>query len=374
MYYFKFMPEESIVLEQCEIISPLGNISETVADLIDGTSAIVPGPCFNVPVSCAPFQDERCRRLNFAASLLRQAIDLKELDALNTVFIFCCAKGDIGALEDRGMDRNQSFLPPLPGAQARHVQNMLLPGCPRTITVSNACASGAIGVETAKDLLESGAFTHAVVFGFDSISRFVVTGFSSLGALSPKGARPFDESRDGLTIGEGACVALLTRRAPFTGDVCIDGGGSSNDANHRTGPSRTGDGLLRAARAALIDATIAPSEIGAIKCHGTATAYNDAMEAKALTQLFDNNIPVCCSVKGAIGHTSGAGSLLEIILAAEFLKRHVLPPTAGFSSLGVDENVPVSSEPQAFDQNALLCLSAGFGGINAAVVLREHVP
>jgi 3-oxoacyl-[acyl-carrier-protein] synthase-1 len=169
-------------------------------------------------------------------------------------------------------------------------------------------------------------------------------------------------------------MALLTRRKPFTGDICIPGAGSSNDANHRTGPSRTGDGLFRAARSALIDAHITAPELGAVKCHGTATAYNDAMEAKALNILFDGNIPMCCSVKGAIGHTSGAGSLLEILLAAEFLKRHVLPPTAGFSSLGVEETVPVSPEPQAFDKNTLLCLSAGFGGVNAAVVLREEGP
>jgi 3-oxoacyl-[acyl-carrier-protein] synthase-1 len=325
-------------------------------------------------VSYAPFQDERCRHLDFAASVLGQTIDFKELDPASTVFIFCCAKGDISALENRGPDKNQSHFLPLPGAQAQYAQNMLIPGCPRTITISNACASGAIAVETAKELLENGAFAHAVVFGFDSISRFVATGFFSLNALSPTAARPFDVSRDGLTLGEGACIALLTKRTPYSGDVCIQGAGTSNDANHRTGPSRTGDGLLRAARAALIDAHITAIEIGAVKCHGTATAYNDAMEAKALSALFDKNIPVCCSVKGAIGHTSGAGSLLEIILAAEFLKRHMLPPTAGFSSLGVEEAVPVSSEPQAFDMNTLLCLSAGFGGVNAAVVLREVAP
>jgi 3-oxoacyl-(acyl-carrier-protein) synthase len=368
------MAENSVVLEQCEIISPLGNLSETVADLIDGTSAIVPGPCFNVPVPCAPFQDERCRHLDFTASRLKRAIDFEELDVANTVFIFCCAKGDISSIEDRALHKNRSFPLPLPGAQAQYVQNMILPGCPRTMVISNACASGAIAVETAKDLLLGGVFKHALVFGFDSISRFVVTGFFSLNALSPKGARPFDESRDGLTIGEGACIALLTKRTPFTGDICIAGAGSSNDANHRTGPSRTGDGLLRAARAALIDARATAPEIGAVKCHGTATAYNDAMEAKALDQLFNKSIPACCSVKGAIGHTSGAGSLLETIIAAEFLKRHALPPTAGFSSLGVEENVPVSSEPQTFEQNTMLCLSAGFGGINAAVVLREQLP
>ena len=86
-----------------------------------------------------------------------------------------------------------------------------------------------------------------------------------------------------------------------------------------------------------------PAQIGGIKCHGTATKYNDAMEAKAITSLFGEEIPPCFSIKGAIGHTSGAGSLLEICVAAECLRRRLAPPTAGFSTLGVDEPVPVSA-------------------------------
>jgi 3-oxoacyl-[acyl-carrier-protein] synthase I len=210
-----------------------------------------------------------------------------------------------------------------------------------------------------------------LVFGFDAISRFVATGFNSLAALSPSGARPFDAARDGLTIGEGAAIALLTYREPYRDDIIIAGAGSSNDANHRTGPSRTGDGLFRAARAALHDAALRPADIGGIKCHGTATKYNDAMEAKAIVGLFGEAVPPCFSVKGALGHTSGAGSLVEILIAAECLRRRLVPPTAGFSILGVDEQIPVSASPQRLNANTMLCLSAGFGGINAAVVLTE---
>lgn len=368
------MPEKSVVLEHYEIISPLGNLSETVADCIDGISAIRPGPCFDVPVSWAPFKDQQCRDLRHAAALLKPSLDVSELDPAVTLFLYCCAKGDIGALESHAAHGEENgAISPLPGGQAEFVKNMIFPDAARTMAVSNACASGAIAVETAKELLQAGDFTHAIIFGFDAISRFVTTGFHSLSALSPTASRPFDAGRDGLTIGEAACIALLSRRAPFDGDIVVEGAGSSNDANHRTGPSRTGDGLMRAARAAMIDAQWRDGEpIGAIKCHGTATAYNDAMEAKALEGLFGPIIPPCCSLKGAIGHGSGAGSLLETLVAAQCLERHILPPTVGFQSLGVEEKIPVSAEPQLFKQNTLLCLSAGFGGINAALLLREH--
>jgi 3-oxoacyl-(acyl-carrier-protein) synthase len=248
-------------------------------------------------------------------------------------------------------------------------------------TVSNACASGAVAVEMAREMLVEGVARRIVLFGLDTLSQFVVTGFHALNALSPLGARPFDAARDGLTPGECAAAAVLTMREVRPGDIIIAGAGSSNDANHRTGPSRTGDGLLLASQAALRDAGFPPSEVGAVKCHGTGTVYNDAMEAKALTALFGDRIPPCASVKGALGHTSGAGSLLEILIAAECLRRRSLPPTAGYRAHGVEEPLPLSSAAQpvigpsmpgtAVPGAAVLCLSAGFGGINAAVVLRE---
>jgi 3-oxoacyl-(acyl-carrier-protein) synthase len=114
-----------------------------------------------------------------------------------------------------------------------------------------------------------------------------------------------------------------------------------------------------------------PREIGAVKCHGTATLYNDAMEAKAIHRLFGEKCPPCVSFKGAIGHTSGAGSLLEILLASLCLKKRLLPPTAGYKQHGVEEDIAVSAKPQPVEKATALCLSAGFGGVNAAAIIRE---
>jgi 3-oxoacyl-[acyl-carrier-protein] synthase-1 len=364
-----------VVLEQGEILCGLGTLEETVTDLFENGCAIVPGPCFGVPVSFAPFKDKTWQSLSAGAQRLVSAIDVSLLDKDKTVFLFCAAKGDISPLEDlcTGGKQPQAFLPLL-SSQAKHVESVCAIPAARTIVISNACASGAIGMEVAHELLTGGMFESAVLFGFDGISRFVATGFHALSALSPSGAKPFDAQRDGLTLGEGGGIAVLTYREPFEGDIVVAGAGSANDANHRTGPSRTGDGLFRAARAALQNANMPISGIGAVKCHGTATKYNDAMEAKAIVSMFGEDVPPCFSIKGAIGHTSGAGSLIEILIAAECLKRRRVPPTCGYSIHGVDEAIPVSASPQQLSLQSMLCLSAGFGGINAAVVIREHTP
>jgi len=364
---------DAVVIEQGEILCSLGQLQETVSDIFENQSAIIPGPCFGVPVSYAPFKNHAWRGLATAARALRNAIDAADLDKNETVFIFCAAKGDLTPLEDSFTLKNNPIdFSPLLFSQASHVKTVLGIADCRSIVVSNACASGAIGVQIAREMLMDGTCKNAVLFGFDGVSRFVATGFNSLSALSKTSAKPFDALRDGLTLGDGACVAVLSYREPFEDDIVVMGAASSNDANHRTGPSRTGEGLYRAAASALHDAMMAPHAIGAVKCHGTATSYNDAMEAKAIASLFGKEIPPCFSIKGAIGHTSGAGSLLEIMVAAECLRRRKVPPTCGFETLGVDEQLPIYAAAQTLDRQSMLCLSAGFGGINAAVVLAEH--
>ena len=323
-----------------------------------------------VPAAWCGFPEEWMRDLRLAIPALARQSAAKLPDESSTLFIYCAAKGDIRILDCPG----DNLPPPVLSSQADIAAESLGLAKATRIAVSNACASGSIALETAWDLLEHGPFTEAIIVGYDSLSRFVATGFHSLGALSPDGARPFDKNRNGLTLGEGAALAVVSRREALPGEIVIAGCGSTNDANHRTGPSRTGDGLLAAASRAMRQAGIGSADLGAVKCHGTATPYNDAMEAKAIAGLFGaGTIAPCVSLKGALGHTSGASSLLEVLVMSECLKRREIPGTAGFTDLGVDEPIPVSSSSQAFVSGArsALCLSAGFGGVNAAVVLRE---
>jgi len=364
---------KSVVLEHAEILTPFGNLAETIADLLAGESAIRAGPCFGVEAAFASFPDVKFRDIFCCISYFASRIPFPETDPASTIFIYCAAKGDIRAIEDiKFSGASTAPVSPLLDMQARSICESLAIAPAKIIAVSNACASGAVGIETATEYLRAGTFTHAILFGFDCLSRFTATGFFSLGALSPTGARPFDARRSGLTMGEGAACAVLSFRESFSGDIVIAGAGSSNDANHRTGPSRTGDGLIKASRAALFDAAMSPGSVGAVKCHGTATPFNDAMEAKALYSLFGHNCPPCVSLKGALGHLSGAGSLAETIIAAECLKRRMLPPTKGYEQHGVDEPVKISSDTQRIEKPSVLCLAAGFSGLNTAVVIKEH--
>jgi 3-oxoacyl-[acyl-carrier-protein] synthase-1 len=357
--------DKAVVLQKNEILCASGTLKPASESILSGKSAICKGPFFDIDTVCAPFPDRSWATLSGSVHALKSLCG-KLPEGPGVLFIYAAAKGDIGPIE-KGTDIPQALL----DHQARKVAKLLGIRPSRIMVVSSACASGAIAVQTAKEVLEREMFENVVIFGYDVISRFVVSGFHSLNALSSKGAKPFDKSRDGLNLGDGAALSVLTYKTPSQGDIIVAGAGCSNDANHRTGPSRTGDGLLRAAQAALEDASAFKPITGAVKCHGTATVYNDAMEAKAITALFDR-IPPIYSIKGAIGHTSGAGSLLEIMLAAEFLKKRKVPPTTGFEEPGVEEKIPVSSEIQEFCGNSVLCLSAGFGGLNAAVVLKEH--
>ena len=364
---------KSVVIEQAEIISPLGNLTDTVNDLLNGSDAILPGPCFDIPVGYSPFGDVKLRDLIYCFTQLLSSINLHKIDFSSTLLIYCSAKGDIRLLEEQiYFKKVLSNISPMLDIQCQKICELIGIDHFSSIVVSNACTSGSIGVEIALDLLRMQRYSHIIICGFDCISRFTTAGFYSLGALSENRARPFDKKRDGLTLGEGVGITVLSFKNPCKGEITVIGAGSSNDANHRTGPSRTGEGLYRAIRLAFDSAPITVDSIGAVKCHGTATPYNDAMEAKALNLIFGPKLPPCVSYKGAIGHMSGAGSLIEILIAAEHLKKRKLPPTKGFFERGVDENIPISTNSQSFTKPHALCLSAGFGGLNSAVIIKEH--
>jgi 3-oxoacyl-[acyl-carrier-protein] synthase-1 len=363
--------QKEIILKSSQILCALGNLEQSGDLLYKGRSGFSAGPCFGVPVPYAPFSDISLRKFENTIEKLNFNVPQNTRSLL---FIYCAAKGDLSHLEAHYLkDKSIPITSSLLNSQTHRIISLLGIKPSKSTVISSACASGAAAIDYAKEQLILGTYSDVLIFGFDVISEFVVKGFHSLAALSADGARPFDKSRDGLTLGDGAAIAWLTLDTPQTGDILICGSGTSNDANHRTGPSRTGDGLLRAMQAALLDANLEPGDIGAVKCHGTATNYNDAMEAKALFSCFNCNIPPCVSLKGAIGHTSGAGSLLEIALSAVFLKKGYLPPTARFEEHGVDEPVKISNESQKIDKKSIMCLSAGFGGLNAAVIIKEQL-
>ena len=242
--------------------------------------------------------------------------------------------------------------------------------CGPTTAVSGACASGLVAMIQAARWVRRGDAESVLVIGVDALVEFVLAGFSSLRALSRGPCRPFDASREGLSLGEGAGAMLVGRAGPGRPALATIGGwGIASDANHITGPSRTGDGLAQALSGALDGSRLAPDDIGYINAHGTGTLHNDEMEAQAMTRVFDR-VPPVFSLKGSLGHTLGAAGVIEAAVCVLAMREGLLPPTVGFERLGVTREIPVSSQarPVARARHAVT-LKSGFGGVNAAVVL-----
>lgn len=233
--------------------------------------------------------------------------------------------------------------------------------------ISNACISGVSALIVAKRWIETGRCKRVVVAGGDILSHFITSGFISFKSISEKRCRPYDSQRDGLNLGE-ACGAILLECQGDTNDIVLSGGAISNDANHISGPSRTGDGLALAIHQAMKEAGVTAEDISFINAHGTATVYNDEMESKAIHLAGLSSIPVN-SLKPYLGHTLGASGIIETILCVEQLKERTLYGTLGYESIGVPMPIIVSAAHRTIPMKCCIKTASGFGGCNAALVL-----
>jgi 3-oxoacyl-[acyl-carrier-protein] synthase II len=244
----------------------------------------------------------------------------------------------------------------------------------RGIIVSAACASSTAAVARAAAMIQDGLCDCVMVVACDSVTEFLFSGFSALMALDKFAARPFDRNRSGLTIGEAAAFALImseerAKREKREIMGRIMGWGLSDDADHMTRPSSDSAGRALAIKKALELAGTGQGGIGLISAHGTGTIYNDSMEIKAFNTIFDNIIPVY-SIKGAIGHTMGAAGLVEMIIAIRALREGTVPPTVNLKDCEEGAEGWVSSAPRRLDKGKMsIITNAGFGGINAALIL-----
>ena len=243
-----------------------------------------------------------------------------------------------------------------------------LPGPPAM--VSAACASSLIAIIQGAQRISNGTCDHALVVGFDLLSEFVLAGFDSLMALSRVGARPFDRSRDGLSLSEGAGWLLLSAEDKVSDKERIlarlAAWAISCDATHITAPCRRAGGLIQAIRQVQ---ALQAGPFGGINAHGTGTVYNDAMELLAFKETCDIGIPIC-SVKGALGHSLAAAGLVEALLSIKSLREGALPPTAGLMQAEASTCSVSGTECLALSHPNILTCNSGFGGINAALLLQ----
>ena len=287
----------------------------------------------------------------------RRAVEAAGIDPASprTVFVLSTIKGNIEYIDTQDVTL---------ACSARRLADAF--GNPNpAVVVSNACISGLAALLQGRRMLLSGRFDHVVVVGAEVQSRFIVTGFQSLKALSEAPCKPFDATRDGLNLGEAAAAVVLGFGEE--GWELVDGA-VRNDANHISGPSRTGEGSYKALRYVLKHTS--PKELAFVNVHGTSTLYNDEMEAIAIDRAGLLDVPVN-ALKGTFGHTMGAAGILESILSMHAVDAGIVLPTRGFSELGVSRPVRVSAQAGTTDKRAFVKLLSGFGGVNGALLFRK---
>jgi len=237
------------------------------------------------------------------------------------------------------------------------------------IVVSNACISGVQAIILANDLIKNNTSDDVIVVGGDLVSRFTLTGFSAINAISTSKCRPFDTRRDGINLGECcAAVALSSTKKSTTTTAKILSSSSTSDAHHIVAPSREGIGLTNAIKNCLKENEKVPIDF--ISAHGTATRYNDEMEALSIHKNGLEGVPIS-SIKEYYGHTLGAAGILETVISLEAIDRGILVPLLTFESLGVTSKINVIEKQRKQDMNCFLKTASGFGGCNTAVVFQK---
>ena len=366
------------------VISPLGYGSKVNFDaLLENRTGIASHKMKNGTVFQAALIDKKEVQKRFnefkdasSYTLLEQMMILSIRSLLDksdfaitdrTGLIISTTKGNIDVLEPESPFYNtpkRAYLAEL-GKQIRDYFNF----SGEAVVLSNACVSGVMALSVASRLIRSGRFDDMVVVSGDLVTEFVLSGFFSFNAISNQACKPYSKNRSGITLGEAVSSAIVTA-LPEKNAFQILGSGSKNDANHISGPSRTGEGLYLSVKSALEESKLSPSDIDYICAHGTATMYNDEMEAIAFNRLGMQQIPLN-SLKAYYGHTLGSSGLLETLMGMEAVSNNMLVASLGFDELGVSEPLKIIEKNVKNQLNIFLKTASGFGGTNTALILKQ---
>ena len=243
-------------------------------------------------------------------------------------------------------------------------------------TLSTACSSAANAIILGANMIRCGEADIVVVGGSECITKFHLNGFNSLMILDTEPCRPFDATRHGLNLGEGAAYLVLesaesAKRRGVTPQALLSGYGNACDAFHQTASSPDGEGAYCAMKEALELAGLQPSEIDYINAHGTGTPNNDASESAAMMRLFGESVPPVSSTKPFTGHTTSASGSIEAVFCILALQNSFLPVNLNWSQAMEDGIVPVS-QMQKKNLEHVLCNAFGFGGNDSSLLLSRH--
>ena len=239
-------------------------------------------------------------------------------------------------------------------------------------TLATACSSAANAVIQGANMIRCGKADIVVVGGSECITKFHLNGFNSLMILDTKPCRPFDATRSGLNLGEGAAYLVLesaesAKRRGITPQALLSGYGNACDAFHQTASSPDGEGAFRAMKEALALAGLQPSDIDYINAHGTGTPNNDVSESQAMMRLF-GEVPPVSSTKPFTGHTTSASGSIEAVFCILALQHGFLPVNLNWSQPMDDGVVPVA-KPEKKALKHVLCNAFGFGGNDSSLLL-----
>jgi len=384
------MERVSIAIVADHILSPLGNgTTENLQAVLRGDSALrryerwhdIPEAFtaslfdwqqINQLAADAGISDSYTRFEKICILSIRQALAKTDIDPTSSrvIFVFSSTKANVELL-DNAIAANYPDADVAPALTARRIAayfgNHVIArhGVKRVhlrYFARKSLPCGCVG---------DGCYDHAIVCGADVQSPFIVTGFQSFKALDPDTCRPFDNDRQGLNLGEAAATLILSsvRSEELGVKWTLQAGAVCNDANHISGPSRTGEGSFRAIQKVLtgMDA----EQIDAVGVHGTATRYNDEMESIALRPRRPRP-HTHRRAKRLLRTHHGAAGILETIISLHALDQNIVPAVRGYSSCGTSHELNISSDSRTLsaEPRNFIKLLSGFGGCNAAI--RYH--
>jgi 3-oxoacyl-[acyl-carrier-protein] synthase II len=344
-----------------------------------------PSPWFDNPKDARRADRVQQFALAAAAEAWEQAGATHPVDTARYGVVFATGVGGLITLEEqvvvrveKGPRRVSPFLVPMmmanaPGAAISMRYGLQGPN----ETICTACAASAHAIGYAARLIMWGRCDAMMTGGAEAPSTITaLAGFGNMTALSTSGnSRPFDVSRDGFVMGEGAAVLVLeelevarARGATILGEIL--GAASNADAYHITAPSPDGSGAVACMELALADAGIGAEQVRQVNAHGTSTPLNDAAEAAAITKVFGSPGPAVTSTKGVTGHALGAAGALEAAAVLLSMEHRLIPPTAGTTTPDPELTIDlVYGEPRPWEPAPAMSNNFGFGGHNGCVVI-----
>lgn len=242
-------------------------------------------------------------------------------------------------------------------------------------TISTACSSAANAIVLGANLIKAGKADIVVAGGSESLSRFHLNGFNSLMILDKERCRPFDETRCGLNLGEGAAYVVLeseeyARKRGADIHAYLSGYGNACDAYHQTASSENGEGAFLAMREALSMAGLQPGDIQYVNAHGTGTPNNDLSEGVALKRIFGETMPLVSSTKSFTGHTTSASGSIEAVICILAMRNGFVPANLGWKNQMPDGITPTLGEDKAELRN-VVCNAFGFGGNDTSLIFSS---